>query len=97
MIIFVGGLVGAGKSSVARRLAERLDIHYYDVDDIKKVVYREDPDFEKNMARGIPFSDETRRKVYDRVVADFRRLRKRHDHIVVEGGAAQAGTAVDIV
>ena len=84
MIIFVGGVVGAGKSSVAKKLAEKLDFYYYDIDEIKKVVYQEDPDFEHNMLLGIPFKDETRGQVFDRVVKDFSRLQKTHDHIVVD-------------
>lgn len=36
MIIFVGGLIGAGKSSVAKGLAERLGFLYFDLDETKK-------------------------------------------------------------
>ena len=84
MIIFVGGVVGAGKSSVAKGLAEKLGIYYYDIDEIKKVVYQEDPDFEHNMSQGIPFKSETRAKVFERVVRDFGQLQKTNDHIVVD-------------
>lgn len=84
MIIFVGGLIGAGKSTIARGLADHFSIPYYDVDEVKKVVYREDPDFEKNIADGIPFSNEIRRKAFRRVFADLEKLIKRHPYIVVD-------------
>ena len=71
MIIFVGGTIGAGKSTIARGLATHFGFPYYDVDEVKKVVYRQDPDFEKNMSEGIPFSDETRREVFRQVCSDL--------------------------
>ncbi|PIE28298.1 hypothetical protein CSA57_14585 [candidate division KSB3 bacterium] len=84
MIIFVGGLVGAGKSTVARLLAEHFNLYYYDVDEVKKVVYKQDPDFDHNMKHGIPFKDSTRIKVYDRVVDDLKQLSQTHECIVVD-------------
>ena len=84
MIIFVGGLIGAGKSTIARGLAGHFSIPYYDVDEVKKLVYREDPDFDRNIAEGIPFSDELRREVFRRVFADLERLIEQNPHIVVD-------------
>jgi gluconate kinase len=84
MVIFVAGLVGVGKSAIARRLAERLSIPYYDVDDVKKVIYPQDPDFERNIRNGIPFKEETRLKVFRRVAADFISLAKDHKHLVAD-------------
>jgi len=84
MIIFVGGIVGAGKSTVARALANRLDLPYYDVDEVKKEVFRKDPDFERNIAEGIPFSDELRREVFRRVFSDLEALIDEHPHVVVD-------------
>lgn len=84
MVIFVAGLVGVGKSSIARRLADRLSIHYYDIDDVKKAVYPQDPDFEQNIREGIPFKEETRLKVFQKVAADFSRLAANHKHLVVD-------------
>lgn len=84
MIIFVGGVIGAGKSSVARGLAEHLSLHYYDVDEHKRVIYRQDPDFQHNMEHGIPFSQATRMQVFHKVVADFAELSKTHQHLVVD-------------
>jgi gluconate kinase len=84
MVIFVAGLVGVGKSSIARRLAERLSIHYYDIDDVKKLIYPQDPDFERNIRDGIPFKEETRLKVFQKVAADFSHLAQNHRHLVVD-------------
>lgn len=84
MIIFVGGVIGAGKSTVARALAAHFSFPYYDVDEIKKDVFRQDPDYERNIAEGIPFNDELRREVFRRVFADLEDLVAEHPHIVVD-------------
>jgi gluconate kinase len=84
VVIFVAGLVGVGKSSIAKRLAERLSIHYYDIDGVKKAIYPEDPDFERNIRNGIPFKEETRLKVFKKVAADFSELAENHKHMVVD-------------
>ena len=84
MVIFVGGLPGAGKSSVARFLAEKLSIYYYDVDEVKKVIGPQDPDFEYNMRQGIPFTKEVRLKVFKKVVDDFEPLSETNAHLVVD-------------
>lgn len=84
MVIFVAGLVGVGKSAIARRLADKLSIPYYSVDDVKKVIYPQDPDFEQNIREGIPFKEETRLKVFRQVAADFSLLAEKHPHLVVD-------------
>jgi len=84
MVIFVAGLVGVGKSAIARLLADRLSIHYYAIDDVKKVIYPQDPDFEQNIRNGIPFKEETRLKVFQRVVTDFSHLAINHKHLIVD-------------
>jgi gluconate kinase len=84
MVVFVAGLVGVGKSSIARRLADRLSIHYYDIDEVKKVIYPQDPDFEQNIRNGIPFKEETRLKVFQKAATDFSHLARHHKHLVVD-------------
>lgn len=84
MIIFVGGLIGAGKSTIAKGLADHFSVPYYDVDEVKKVVYRQDPEYERNIAEGIPFNDELRREVFRRVFADLETLIEEHPHIVID-------------
>jgi gluconate kinase len=84
MVIFVAGLVGVGKSSIAKLLSDRLSIHYYDIDEVKKAVYPLDPDFERNIREGIPFKEETRLKVFQKVAADFSHLAGNHKHLIVD-------------
>ncbi|MBN2032992.1 MAG: AAA family ATPase [Deltaproteobacteria bacterium] len=84
MVIFVAGLVGVGKSAIARRLAERLFIDYYDIDTVKKAIYPQDPDFERNIRNGIPFKEETRLKVFHKVINDFPHLAQTRKHLVVD-------------
>jgi gluconate kinase len=84
MVIFVAGLVGVGKSLIARRLADRLSIYYYAIDDVKKIIYPQDPDFEQNISDGIPFKEETRLKVFRKVATDFAHLAEGHKHLVVD-------------
>jgi len=84
MVIFVAGLVGVGKSSIARLLADRLSIHYFAIDEVKKVIYPQDPDFEQNIRNGIPFKEETRLKVFRQVAADLSHLSENHKHLVVD-------------
>jgi len=84
MVIFVAGLVGVGKSAIARFLADKLSIPYYSVDDVKKTIYPQDPDFEQNIRNGIPFKEETRLKVFRQAAADFSSLAQNDKHLVVD-------------
>ena len=84
MIIFVSGDVGAGKSTIAKWLADEFDCHYYEVDAVKGEVYRQDPSFERNFREGIEFSMETRARVYERVIEDLDALRNDHEYVVVD-------------
>lgn len=84
MIVFVGGLIGAGKSTVAKALAAHCSLHYYDVDEVKKSIFKTDPNYEHNMQNGIPFGDEIRKTVYSRVVDDLKALSTKHECIVVD-------------
>jgi gluconate kinase len=84
MIVFVGGLIGAGKSTVAKALAAHFSLHYYDVDEVKRHVFKQDPDYDLNMQSGTPFSDETRTQVYSEVVEDLKALSAKHSCIVVD-------------
>lgn len=83
-VIFVGGLIGTGKTSLAKALADKLAIPYCDVDKVKKEVYPTDPNFEYNLKNNIPFSDETRARTFNRVVEEFAKLSKDNQYIVVD-------------
>lgn len=84
MVIFFGGYIGSGKTSLAKVIAERLDIFYYEVDEVKKEVVDEDPRLQYNVRNNIPFPDEARAKMFTRVVDDFARLCKTHKCIIVD-------------
>lgn len=84
MIIFIGGLIGTGKTSLAKGVANKLNYFYYDVDAVKKEIYPTDPNYEYNLKNNIPFSDETRIKTFEKVVKDFSELSMKHKNIIVD-------------
>jgi predicted kinase len=84
MIILVGGLIGAGKSSVARRLADRLGYLYFDLDETKKEVYGRDPDNMRKLAQGIAPDLETRAELYREAFARITGLLETHPNIVFD-------------
>jgi uncharacterized protein len=84
MIIFMGGLPGTGKTSLAKALAERLNLFHFDVDEVKKRIYPTDPDYERNIREGLPFSDATKQKVLAEVSRSFPALCTKYKHILVE-------------
>lgn len=84
MIIFVGGLIGAGKSSVARCVAERLDYLYFDLDEIKKDVYGRDPENARKLAEGIPPDLDTRAELYREAIARLGPLLTTHPNVVFD-------------
>ena len=84
MIILIGGLIGAGKSSVARKMAERLGYLYFDLDETKKEVYGRDPDNARKLAEGIPPDLETRAELYREAIARITSLLETHPNIVFD-------------
>ncbi len=84
MVIFVSGLVGAGKSTIAKAIAKEIGYPCYEVDKVKREVYQLDPEYQRKYREGIPFPKAIRAKVYERVAADLKRLRDQHEHIVVD-------------
>ncbi len=84
MIILVGGLIGAGKSSVARLVAERLGYLYFDLDETKKDVYGRDPDNARKLAEGIPPDMETRAELYREAMRRITDLLDDHPNIVFD-------------
>jgi len=84
MVIFVGGLIGTGKTSLAQALGESLGIFYYDVDLIKKEVYPTDPNYNYNIENSIPFSNEIRIRNFELVSDDFVKLSRNHENIIVD-------------
>ncbi len=84
MIVLVGGLIGAGKSSVAQRIAERLDYVYFDLDEIKKEVYGRDPANARKLVEGVPPDITTRAELYRVAVAQVTTLLKASPNIVFD-------------
>ena len=84
MIIFIGGLIGSGKTSLSKAVADKLGYLYFDVDKIKEEVYPQDLNFEYHMKNGIPFSDETRIKVFNKALEELKELSKNHKNIIVD-------------
>ncbi len=84
MIVFFGGMIGAGKSTIAKKFASAIGCLYYDVDEIKKSIYSQNPEYQRNLRDGIPFSDATRIKLFNLVIDDLKRLRADHDLVVVD-------------
>jgi gluconokinase len=54
MVIVIMGVAGVGKTTVGRRLAERLDWPFHDADDLHP------PDSVEQMRQGVPLSDRQR-------------------------------------
>jgi len=83
-VIFIAGNVGTGKSTLAEALSEKIGAKHYDIDEIKKIIYPTDPEYETNMREGIPISDETRSRVFRRVIDDIRELSQEYDILVID-------------
>jgi dephospho-CoA kinase len=84
MVIFFGGYIGSGKTIIAKAIAEKIGILYYEVDAVKKEVVAEDSRLQHYIRTNIPFPDEARIKMFLRVVDDFGRLCKTHKCIIVD-------------
>ena len=88
MLIVIAGLIGAGKSTIARelskKLSKKLSIPLYSIDDDKKRVYKTHPQYEHFLKNHIPFPDETRKKTFDASLKGLRKLAEEHKHAIVE-------------
>ena len=67
MIVVVMGVCGSGKTSVGRRIAERMDWPFVEGDDLHPETNR------RKMAAGTPLTDEDRWPWLDRIVETMRR------------------------
>lgn len=84
MLIVIAGLIGVGKSTIAGEVSKRLNIPLYSIDDDKKRIYKQHPQYEYFIKNNIPFPDEIRRKTFGASLEGLRKLAKRHRHAVVE-------------
>lgn len=84
MLIAIAGAIGSGKSSVADAVSARLDIPVHSIDEDKRAIGAEHPDFERWVSEGIPFPDAFRQLVYERTLDELRVLATAHAHVIVE-------------
>ncbi|HBA55605.1 AAA family ATPase [Syntrophorhabdus aromaticivorans] len=84
MVIFFGGYIGSGKTSLAKAISERLGILCCEVDLIKKAAIEEDPRLAYNVKQNIPFPHEARIRMFTRVVKGFADLSKTHTCLIVD-------------
>lgn len=84
MLIAIAGSIGAGKSTVAAAVGERLSIPVHSIDADKQAEGRTHEDFEHWVASGIPFPDDFREAVFGRTLARLSDLSKTNEHVIVE-------------
>ena len=77
MIAVVMGVSGSGKTTVGRRIAERLGWEFVEGDDLHPEANR------RKMAAGAPLTDEDRRPWLDRIAARMRRGDREDRSLVV--------------
>ncbi len=84
MLIVLAGLVGSGKSTIARAVAQRLGIPHLSIDEDKIEVGKRWPEFEQWIATNTPFPDDYRREVFARTLERLREVAKTHPHAIVD-------------
>lgn len=84
MVIFIGGQIGSGKTSIARALAKRLKIKYLEIDAIKRKLLPSIPDYRLRLARNIRFPDSFRKKIYRKAAKELKHLAKSEEHLLVD-------------
>jgi len=84
MIIVLAGLIGVGKTTIAKEVSKRLDIPLYSIDDDKKKVYKEHPNYDYFLANNIPFPDDIRKKAFGAALDGLRILSRKNRHCIVE-------------
>lgn len=84
MLIIIAGLVGAGKSTLARKVSESLSIPFYSIDDDKVETGKKYSQFQHWIENSIPFPDEFRIQVFKSTLEGLRKLKKNNSHAIVE-------------
>ncbi len=84
MLIVIAGLIGSGKSTIAKQVSERLNIPLYSIDDDKKKIYVQHPQYEYFIKNHILFPDSVRKQTFDASLKGLRKLAKTHRHAIVE-------------
>ena len=84
MLIVIAGLIGTGKTTIAKALSARLEIPLCSIDEEKERVYRSHPEYRRHVDEGVPFPDDLRKQAFDATLDKLRALAKTHRHAVVE-------------
>jgi len=84
MLIAVAGSIGAGKSTVARAIAETFDIPLHSIDDDKLAIGATTASFAEWVASGTPFPDSFRAEVFRRTLQCLESMRAVSPHVIVE-------------
>lgn len=84
MLIIIAGLIGTGKSTIAKAVAAQLGIPLCSIDEEKERIYRKHPEYQRYIDEGIPFPDELRKQAFDATLEKLRGLTKTHRHAIVE-------------
>ena len=84
MVILFGGLVGTGKTELARAVAQHLNLFYYEIDRAKAEVINANVPLQFNMKYNRPYSEEAKLMIYSRALQHLRELSREHPHIVAD-------------
>jgi len=84
MIILIGGLVGTGKTELARAVAQNLNVFCYEIDKAKVKVINANAALQFNMRYNKPYSEEAKLMIYSRALQHLSELSKTHKDIVAD-------------
>lgn len=84
MLIILAGLIGSGKTTIAKELSNKLNIPYYSIDDDKERICQQFPKYNYFLQNNIPFPDEMRKKTFQTSVTNLKKLHQKHKNIIVE-------------
>ena len=84
MLIIIAGMVGAGKSTVARKVSDGLSVPFHSIDVDKAETGKRYPQFQHWVDNGIPFPDEFRIEVFETTLKRLRELAKEHLHVIID-------------
>lgn len=84
MLIVIAGLPGTGKTTIAKEVAKRLGVPLYSIDEDKKRIYKQLPEYEHFIKNHIPFPDDVRKRTFDASLEGLRKLAVTHRDAIVE-------------
>lgn len=84
MLIVIAGLIGTGKTTIAKEVSKRLNIPLYSIDNDKNRIYKKHPKYDYFIENNIPFPDETRIETFNASLKGLRKLAKKHKNAIVD-------------